>query len=49
MRVETAHRDVEAAERVRAGTAEARRLRVVVAVLLGLLVLVGLAVLLLLW
>jgi exodeoxyribonuclease VII large subunit len=49
MRVETAHRDVEAAERVRTGTAEARRLRVVVAVLLGLLVLGGLAVLLLLW
>lgn len=38
-RLETAYRDVEADARIEAGTAEARRLRIVVAVLLALLVL----------
>ena len=42
-RIEAAHRNVEAETRIEAGTAEARRLRVVVAVLVALLV-VGTAV-----
>jgi hypothetical protein len=47
-RIETAYRDVEADARVEAGTAEARRLRVVVAILLAMLVMGGVAVALLL-
>jgi len=47
-RIETAYRDVEAEARIEAGTAEARRLRIVVAVLLALLVLGVLLVVLLL-
>lgn len=42
-RIESAYRDIETAERVQAGTAEARRLRIVVAILLGLILLGGLA------
>jgi exodeoxyribonuclease VII large subunit len=47
-RIETAYREREADARVEAGTAEARRLRVVVAVLLAVLVLGGAAIALLL-
>jgi len=47
-RIEAAYRDVEAQTRIEAGTAEAQRLRIVVAVLLGLLVLSVLLVVLLL-
>lgn len=43
-RIETAYRDLEADERVKAGTKEARRLRIVVAVLLGIILLGALAI-----
>lgn len=43
-RVESAYRDLEADARIQAGTAEARRLRIAVAVLLVILLLGGLAV-----
>jgi len=43
-RVDDAYRDLEAETRVEAGTAEARRLRIVVAILLGLLLLGAVAV-----
>lgn len=43
-RIETAYRNLEADAKVEAGTAEARRLRIVVAVLLTLLLLGGIVV-----